>query len=223
MSLLLGNAVTLSLSVASNTSTSVVSLVLVSPVAAPLVVAGNNTLATAYRPATFPGAGIACVSGPGNTIGTLTGVNTGVNVKSAAVLLDGTWGQPASATTAWQMLGASNAVFDGWENCGAKPEGAPSASSTLTVAANGSFTDNVFDGNPSTTVSIVNRSYTSAQAAAMLSPQGYLDSTQPANPTTVYLHIYQNAAGQTVLEEQGIPVSGASTANPGYVAIYFRR
>ena len=70
---------------------------------------------------------------------------------------------PPSAN--WTTLGASGAVFDGWENCGAKAEGAPSPSSTLTVNADGSFSDNVFDGNPSTTVTTVNQSFTAAQAA----------------------------------------------------------
>ncbi|WP_345816442.1 hypothetical protein AAGS40_19570 [Paraburkholderia sp. PREW-6R] len=220
-SVLLGSVAPVSLSL--TTGANAASVVMISPVAAPLVTPGDNALASTYRPAAFPGAGIACVSAPGNTIGTLTGVNAGVNIKSAAVLLDGSWTVSAAPLQTWEALGASTAVFDGWENCGAKAEGAPSPSSTLTVAANGSFTDNVFDGNPSTTVNIVDRQLTTAQASAMLSAQGYLDSTQPANPTQVYLRILQNASGQTVLEEQGIPQSGATAGNPGFVAIYFRR
>jgi hypothetical protein len=81
----------------------------------------------------------------------------------------------------------------------------------------------VFDGNPSTTVTIVNQGFTAVQAASMLSEAGYADTTQPANPQRIYLKVYQNAAKLTLLVEQGIPASGASSANPGYIALYLQR
>ncbi|MFM0630011.1 hypothetical protein [Paraburkholderia xenovorans] len=213
------DAVSLSLIAATTTANAM----LVSPVAAPLLTAGNNTLVSTHLPTNVTGAGTACVSAPTNSIGTVTGVNAGVNIKSVAALLDNSWTVSATPSANWTTLGARGAVFDGWENCGAKAEGAPSPSSTLTVNTDGSFSDNVFDGNPSTTVTTVNQSFTAAQAASLLSDAGHLDSSQPANPQTIRLKIYHNAAQQTVLVEQGIPVSGATSQNPGFVAIYFPR
>jgi hypothetical protein len=196
---------------------------IVSPVAAPLVVAGNNPLVSEYLPATFPGAGVACESAPTDSIGTVTGVNAGVNIKSVAVLLDSRWTASVTPAVNWGALAAAAAIFDDWENCGAKAEGAPSPSSTLMVNADGSFSDNVFNGNPSTTVTIVDQSFTAAQAALMLSDAGYLDAAQVSNPQRIYLRVYQNASKQTLLLEQGVPVSGATNENPGFVAIYFQR
>ncbi len=72
-------------------------------------------------------------------------------------MLDGSWTASTTPDANWSALGASAAVFDGWENCGAKAEGSPSPSSTLTINADGSFSDNVFDGNPTTTVTIVDQ------------------------------------------------------------------
>ncbi|MFB9126128.1 hypothetical protein E2553_20080 [Paraburkholderia dipogonis] len=220
-SMTLGSVGAVSLSLIAATTT--VNAMLVSPVAAPLLVAGNNTLVSTHLATNVTGAGTACVSAPTNSIGTVSGVNAGVNIKSVAALLDNTWSVSATPSANWTTLGASGAVFDGWENCGAKAEGAPSPSSTLTVNADGSFSDNVFDGNPSTTVTTVNQSFTAAQAAALLSDAGYVDTSQPANPQTIRLRIYHNAAQQTVLVEQGIPASGATNQNPGFVAIYFPR
>lgn len=217
----LGSVGAVSLSLIAATTTA--NAMLVSPVAAPLLTAGNNTLVSTHLATNVTGAGTACVSAATNSIGTVTGVNAGVNIKSVAALLDNSWTVSATPSANWTTLGASSAVFDGWENCGAKAEGAPSPSSTLTVNADGSFSDNVFDGNPSTTVTTVNQSFTAAQAASLLSDAGYLDSSQPANPQTIRLKIYHNAAQQTVLVEQGIPVSGATSQNPGFVAIYFPR
>lgn len=123
----------------------------------------------------------------------------------------------------WVAFAASGKVFDGWENCGAKAEGGPSPASTLIVGADGSFSDNVFDGNPSTTVSIVNQGFTANQAQSMLSDAGLLDTSQPDNPQVIRLRVYGNAANQTVLVEEALPVAGATNDKPGYVAIYFER
>lgn len=213
------NAVSLSLSAATTTTNAM----LTSPVVAPLLTAGDNPLVSTHLAAGVPGAGTACVSAVTDSIGTVAGVNAGVNIKSVAVLLDDTWSVSATPSANWMALGAGGAVFDGWENCGAKAEGAPSPSSTLTVNADGSFSDNVFDGNPSTTVTTINQSFTAAQAASLLSDAGYLDSSQPADPQTIRLKLYHNAAQQTVLVEQGIPASGATARNPGFIAIYFPR
>lgn len=217
----LGSVGAVSLSLIAATTTA--NAMLISPVAAPLLAAGTTPLVSTHLATGEAGAGIACVSAPTNSIGTVTGVNAGVNIKSVAALLDNSWSVSATPSANWTTLGASGAVFDGWENCGAKAEGAPSPSSTLTVNADGSFTDNVFDGNPSTTVTTVNQSFTAAQAAALLSDAGYADSSQPANPQVIRLRIYHNAAQQTVLVEQGIPASGATSQNPGFIAIYLPR
>jgi hypothetical protein len=220
-SLTLGSTSAVSLSVVAGTSTT--NAMLVSPVATPLLSAGNNPVLSTHLAANVPGAGIACVSAAANSIGTVTGVNAGVDVKSVAVLLDDGWSASAAPSANWAALGASGAVFDGWENCGAKAEGAPSPSSTLTVNAGGSFSDNVFDGNPSTTVTTINQNFTAAQAASLLSDTGYLDGSQPALAQTIRLKLYHNVAQQTVLVEVGIPVSGATGQNPGFIAIYFQR
>ncbi|MFL9930235.1 hypothetical protein P0D88_13430 [Paraburkholderia sp. RL18-103-BIB-C] len=220
-SLTLGSTSAVSLSVVAGTSTT--NAMLVSPVAAPLLSPGNNPLLSTHLAANVPGAGIACVSAVSNSIGTVTGVNAGVDVKSVAVLLDNGWSVSAAPFADWAAFSASGAVFNGWENCGAKAEGAPSPSSTLNVNADGSFSDNVFDGNPSTTVTTINQSFTAAQAASLLSDAGYLDSSQSPVPQTIRLKLFHNAAQQTVLVEEGIPVSGATDQNPGFIAIYFQR
>lgn len=220
-SLTLGSVNTVSLSIIAATTTT--NAMLVSPVVAPLLIAGNNALVSLHLSTNTAGSGIACVSAVANSVGTVTGVNVGVNIKSVAALLDNTWSVSGTPSADWAALGASAAVFDGWENCGAKAEGAPSPSSTLIVGADGSFSDNVFDGNPSTTVTTVNQSFTSAQAASLLSTAGYLDASQPATPQIIRLTLYHNAAHQTVLVEQGIPVSGATNQTPGFIAIYFPR
>ncbi|SAL30248.1 hypothetical protein AWB64_02658 [Caballeronia sordidicola] len=220
-SLTLGSVAPLSLSYIAAKSTT--NAMIVSPVAAPLLAAGSTPLVSSHFQSGLAGAGIACVSAPANSIGTVAGVNVGVNIKSVAVLLDGSWTVSTTPSATWISLGANAATFDGWENCGAKAEGSPSPSSTLVVAADGSFTDNVFNGNPSTTVNIVNQDFTASQAASMLSDAGYLDTSQAGNPQDIRLKIYQNTAKQTLLVEQGIPSSGATNGNPGYVAIYYRR
>lgn len=220
-SLTLGSTGTVALTLVAATTTA--NAMLVSPVASPLLAAGNNSLVSTHAAANVAGAATACVSAATNSIGTVTGVNPGVNIKSVAALLDNSWSMSAAPSANWATLAASGAVFDGWENCGAKAEGAPSPSSTLTVNADGSFSDNVFDGNPSTTVTTVSQNFTAAQAASLLSDAGYPDSSQPANPQTIRMKIYHNAAQQTVLVEQAIPASGATSQNPGYIAIYIPR
>jgi hypothetical protein len=204
-------------------ATSIANAMVTSPVATPLIVAGSTPLVSSHFQSGVAGAGIACVSAATNSIGTVTGVNAGVNIKSVAVLLDGTWTVSPTPAATWNALGSTAATFDGWENCGAKAEGSPSPSSTLIVHADGSFTDNVFNGNPSTTVSIVDQGFTASQATLMLSDAGYTDVSQASNPQIIRLKIYQNAARQTLLVEQAIPSSGATNDNPGYVAVYFPR
>jgi hypothetical protein len=220
-SLTLGSTNPVSLSIIPATTTA--NPILVSPVVAPLLAAGNTALVSMHLSTTTSGSGIACVSAATNSIGTVTGVNAGVNIKSVAALLDNTWSVSGTPSADWATLGANAALFDGWENCGAKAEGAPSPSSTLIVNANGSFSDNVFDGNPSTTVTTVSQSFNAAQAASLLSSGGYLDTSQPAAAQIIRLTLYHNAAHQTVLVEQGIPVSGATNQTPGFIAIYFPR
>lgn len=220
-SLTLGSIVPQSLSFIAATSTA--NAMIVSSVPAPLLAAGNTSLVSSHFQSGVAGAGIACVSASTNSIGTVTGVNAGVHIKSVAALLDGTWTVSTTPAATWNALGADAATFDGWENCGAKAEGSPSPSSTLIINADGSFTDNVFNGNPSTTVTIVDQSFTASQAALMLSEAGYLDTSQPGNPQVIRLGVYQNAAKQTLLVEQGVPSSGATNSNPGFVTMYFQR
>jgi hypothetical protein len=156
-----------------------------------------------------PGAAVACVSAPSDRIGTVTGVNLGVNIKSIAVLLDARW-QPDPAP---RLAGAR---FDNWENCGAKLEGRPSPASTLVVAPDGSASDDVNDGNPATTFSLVPRRYSAADLAAMLRPAGQTDADSHLRITA---RVYRGPPGRVLIME-GTPLDGQAE---GFIAGYVER
>lgn len=193
--------------------------VLVAPAASALLVAGSNPLSALYRNASAPGALVACVSAPAGSTGLVGGINLGVNIKSAAVLLDDSWRDAGAG--ALPALAARGAIFDGWENCGEKPEGRPSPASTRTLLSDGSLRDDIYDGNPSTNLNIITITTSAAGLAAMLSAQGYATSASSGAAYTVWLRAYRNDGGSIVLIEQGLPVSGA--ASQGYLAMYLLR
>jgi hypothetical protein len=196
-----------------------VATVLVAPAASALLVAGSNPLSSLYRSAGTPGALVACVSAPTNSTGLVGGINLGVNIKSAAVLLDASWSDAgANVLSALAAIGAS---FDGWENCGEKPEGRPSPASTRTLLPNRGMRDDIYDGNPSTNLNIITVDTSAAALAAMLSAQGYAATASSGAAYTVWLRVYRNDSGSVVLVEQGLPTSGP--ASQGYLALYLMR
>lgn len=196
-----------------------VAIVLVAPAASALLVAGSNPLSALYRNASAPGALVACVSAPAGSTGLVGGINLGVNIKSAAVLLDNSWSDAGPG--ALTALAARGAMFDGWENCGEKPEGRPSPASTRTLLPDGGLRDDFYDGNPSTNLNIITITTSAAGLAAMLSAQGYAAGASSGAAYTVWLRAYRNDRGDIVLVEQGLPLSG--TASQGYLAMYLLR
>lgn len=193
--------------------------VLVAPAASALLVAGGNPLSSLYRNPGVPGALVACVSAPTSSTGLVGGINLGVNIKSAAVLLDDSWGE--AGADALSALAARGAVFDGWENCGEKPEGRPSPASTRTLLPNGGMRDDIYDGNPSTNLNIITVNTGAAQLAAMLSAQGHAAIAMSGAAYTVWLRVYRNGSGGILLIEQGLPVSGPATQ--GFLSMYLMR
>lgn len=190
--------------------------VVVTSTASALLAAGSNPLSSLYRSATTPGALIVCVSAPTSSTGLVSGINLGVNIKSAAVLLDNSWTETGAAA-----LPANGVVFEGWENCGEKPEGRPSPGSTRTLLPDGRMRDDIYDGNPSTNLNIVTLITSAAQLAAMLSAPGYAVTASSGAAYTVWLRVYRNGGGSILLIEQGLPVSGL--AMHGYLSMYLMR
>lgn len=182
---------------------------------------GKTSVVAVHRSANGAGALLACVSAPTSSTGNVDGINLGVNVKSVAALMDATWFMARDQNVAWAQLVAARKIFEGWENCGAKPEGLPSPSSRRAINADGGFSEDVYDGNPSTNLNIITLHFSPAQVAQMLSPQGYLDTTQSAVAKRIRLRVYQNNSGQTVLIEQGTPDAGLVAPTAGYLAEYF--
>jgi hypothetical protein len=193
--------------------------VLVAPAASALLVAGSNPLSSLYRNAAMPGALIACVSAPTSSTGLVSGINLGVNLKSAAVLLDDSWSE--AGADALHALAAAGAVFNGWENCGEKPEGRPSPASTRTLLADGGMRDDIYDGNPSTNLNIITINTGPAQLAAMLSAQGHAATATSGTTYTIWLRVYRNGSGGILLIEQGLPVSAPATQ--GFLSMYLMR
>ncbi|MBU6499827.1 MAG: hypothetical protein KGQ40_14980, partial [Rhodospirillales bacterium] len=195
-------------------------LILTSPVEAPLVRRGATPLTTVTAAA--PGAVMACVSAPSDRIGTVGGVNLGVDVKSVAALLDDRWQRAAAPRAAWAAIARAGMRFENWENCGVKLEGRPSPASILVTRADGSYADDVNDGNPATTFFLVPRRYAADRVAAMLSRAGDLDETEGGEKMRVFLSVFRDGP-HTLLVEQGIPLRAATTARKGFIALYVER
>jgi hypothetical protein len=193
--------------------------VLVAPAASALLVAGSNPLSSLYRSTATPGALIACVSAPTSSTGLVGGINLGVNIKSAAVLLDKNWSE--AGANALSSLAAAGVQFDGWENCGEKPEGRPSPASTRTLLPGGGLRDDIYDGNPSTNLNIITQNISAPQLTAMLSAPGYAAVSSSGVAYTVWLRVYHDASGRVLLVEQGLPVAGLATQ--GYLSMYLMR
>jgi hypothetical protein len=181
---------------------------------------GTTALVTVHAEASLPGVLAACVSGNGERTNVVSPINLGVIAQSAAVLLDAGWGLVADQAGAWAALAQRRAVLTGWENCGVKPEGAPSPSSLLTVQADGSYTEDVYDGNPGTTFNVFSQVVPAVQMTAMLSDTGYSTTADPLRPLQLYWRIYADNTGRQALIEMGLPRPTAPQTQKGFIALY---
>ncbi len=192
---------------------------LTSTVASSLLPLGTTPVLAEHVDASLPGVRVACVSGHGDTTNVIGSVNLGVIAESAAVLLDSGWHE-IDARAAWNTAVASGGAWLGWENCGVKPEGAPSPSSRLVPTAAGGYTEDVFDGNPGTTFQTIRRNVSPAEVATMVSPSGLLAVDDPLRPLQLLLRAYRDGAGRVILVQTGAPASGAAVSARGFVALY---
>ena len=184
-----------------------------------LLPVGVSALVAEHDEPQLPGMRIACVSGKGESINVVTGINAGVIAESAAVLLDDHW-QAVDANVAWSDAATVGAAYQGWENCGIKPEGPPSPSSRLVAAYDGSYTEDVYDGNPGTTFSVIRRIVTAADVDKMLAPQGATTTEDPLRPLVLTLRAWRNDAGRVVFVETGVPTVQAPAEARGFIALY---
>lgn len=185
-----------------------------------LLRAGPNPVVAEHVEASLGGLRVVCASGSGQSTNVVTGINLGVLAKTAAVLLDARW-TATDPVAAWTAATARGGAWVGWENCGVKPEGRPSAASRLVPLTDRGYREDVYDGNPGTTFNVVARRVAPAVVAAMLSDAGYLTNDDPLRPLRLTLRAYQDGAGNTIFVESGEPVAGAPSGTQGFVAPYF--
>lgn len=189
------------------------------PAASPLLASGNNALAAIHRDAAANGVIVACISAPTSGTGIVDNINIGVNIRSVAALLDAGWNPVADPSAAWAQLAGGR--FDNWENCGEKPEGAPSLASRLAIGADGSWSEDVYDGNFGTNLNVISVRYNPSQVAAMLGPDGWLNPGLGNGAKRMWLSIWRDAAGTTLLLVQGWPE--ATGPQSGFLSVYFPR
>jgi hypothetical protein len=189
------------------------------PVASAWLAPGRNPLAAIHRDSAAAGVIVACVSAPTSGTGIVDNINLGVNIRSVAALMDAGWNPVADPASAWAQL--AGAHFDNWENCGAKPEGQPSLASRLSINADGAWSEDVYDGNFGTNLNIISVHYDATQVAAMLSPDGWLNPGLGSGAKRMWLTIWRNGAGASLLLAQGWPE--ARGAQDGFLAVYFPR
>lgn len=128
--------------------------------------AGSTQLTAEYVPPSLANVRVACISGNGTSIGVLDAINPGVVSVSAAVMLGTEWVE-ADPNTATAAAAAAAEHLQGWENCGVKSEGSPFKSSTVTPAADGSYTEDVLIGNPTSTFTAVRLAISSLEVVQM--------------------------------------------------------
>ncbi len=191
-----------------------------SSVSSALLPIGTTPLVAEHAEASLPGALEVCVSGDGESTNVISPINLGVISQSAAVLLDAGWSPVADPAGAWTALAQRGAVLTGWENCGVKPEGAPSPSSLLTAQADGSYAENVYDGNPGTTFNVISQVVPAMQMAAMLTNSGFATTADPLRPMQLYWRIFADGAGRQALIEMGLPRPSAPQSLKGFIALY---
>lgn len=191
----------------------------IAPAASTLLQAGANPLTAEHDDAALPGVRVACVSAPGDTTNVVTGIDLGVIGKSAAILFATGW-TALDSTTAWSAAVAAGGTWNGWENCGLKPEGLPSPSSQLRPASDGGYAEDVMDGNPGTTFNVVSQTVPATQVTAMLSDAGFATTADPTRPLVLTLRAFSDGAGHQVFVERGEPAATAPAGTAGFLALY---
>jgi hypothetical protein len=193
---------------------------LTSPAASALLPKGTETLIAQHAEPALPGVLEVCVSGSGESTNVVAPINVGVVAQSAAVLLDAGWSPVPDLAAAWAALAQRHAVLAGWENCGVKPEGAPSPSSRLTVGSDGSYAEDVYDGNPGTTYNVISQVFSAAQVSAMLGDAGWATVSDPTRPLQLFWRIYADGSGRQMLIEMGLPQTNAPSSLKGFISLY---
>ena len=201
-------------------ASSTIQAVVTTSTALVLLPKGATTLVAEHVEAALPGLREVCVSDSGESTNVISPINLGVIAKSVAVLLDAGWNPVAAQSSAWTALAQRHAVLMGWENCGVKPEGAPSPSSLLTAQSDGSYTEDVYDGNPGTTFNVISQVVPAAQMTAMLTDSGYATTDDPSRPMQLYWRLFADGAGRQALIEIGLPRSSAPQSLKGFIALY---
>ncbi len=189
--------------------------------ASALLAAGSTPLVAEHADAAYPGMREVCVSGHGETTNAVGPINLGVMAQSAALLLDSGWSPGADRAAAWSALAARGATLSGWENCGVKPEGAASRSSGLTAQVDGSYREDVYDGNPGTTFNTVTQAIPATQMSAMLSDAGYdASAANPQRPLRLYWRLYVDGSARQLWVQIGVPATGATASVVDFVSVY---
>ena len=192
--------------------------VLTAPNASQLLKAGSNLVLTQYTNANLPGLAVACISGVGNTNTIISDINLGDYSQSAALMMSANW-NAIDPVAAWGKASASGTGWQGWEDCGIKPEGPPTPASTLVPNAQGGYSEAIYDGNPGTTFNVLALNYSPAQVASMLSPSGLVSTVNPKRSLLLTLRAYADNAGHQVWVEMGYPLT-PSDPTQGFISLY---
>lgn len=186
-----------------------------------LLRSGTTAVLAEHVDPALAGLRVICVSGNGESTNVVTHIDPGVIAESAAVLLDSRW-SAIDPVAAWSNAVSAAGVLTGWQNCGVKPEGAPSPSSRLRPQSDRSYSEDVYDGNPGTTFNTVLQRVPAATVAAMLSAAGYLTIDDPTRRLRLTLRAYADTSGNTIFVETGVPAPDASGATRGFISLYTR-
>jgi len=181
-----------------------------------LLRAGSTLLTAEFIPDALSDVQVACVSGNGTSIGVLDAINPGVVTVSAAILFGAQWSE-TDASTAWAAAAAAAEKWNGWENCGVKPEGAASRSSSVAPASNGGYAEDIFIGNPSSNFTTLRFAISPSEAANMRA-SGTLTTEDPLRPLRITWRAFKDTAGNTVWVERGEPAAGATAATSATAA-----
>jgi hypothetical protein len=157
---------------------------------------------------------VYCVST--NTI--TTDINLGDYSQSAALLMSANW-NAIDASQAWSRASANGTPWQGWEDCGIKPEGPPSPASTLVPNAQGGYSEAIYDGNPGTTFNVLANNFNPTQVSAMLSPAGWVCTLNPKRSLLLTLRAYSDNAGHQIWVEMGYPLT-PNDPTQGFVSLY---
>jgi len=158
------------------------------------------------------------VSGNGSSIGVLVAINPGVVTVGAAVLISTQWTE-GDTDTAWAAAAAAQASWDGWENCGVKPEGPPIKSSTVTPAAIGRYIEDIVVANPGTNFTTL-RLATSAADGAAMRRSGVLTTEGPMRPLRITWRAFRDRAGNTAWVERREPAAAAPAGTRGFITLF---